>query len=465
MIRPRFAAEAVAVESISAAKWRWIGFWAAHVPLGVLAAQNPLIGTAHGMLAVVAGLWLAAYGKSLKYVAYAAAYIVGAEVLWRMTRATILPWETGKYATVLIFVIALIRLRRVNMPKLPALYFALLLPSALVLFTQLDFAEVRKAISFNLSGPLTLMLCVAFFFHLRLNAEQLQRVFMIFAAPIISIAMFILFNLSTNSDIVFTGESNRAVTGGFGPNQVSAALGLGALLMFFCLLYEKKSRVLRFMMIAVIGFFITQAALTFSRGGLYNAIGAAFFGSLFLMKDARSRINLIVVMVLLIVAAQFVLLPQLDAFTGGALEARLQDVDPTGRGELLEADLKIWANNPILGVGPGQATASRDELMLIAHTEFSRLLSEHGVFGFAALIALLAAGWVAFKRARGAQSKALVVALVAWSFLFMLNAAMRTAAPSFVFGLAYATFQLENRNLRPARTKRERQRRAQPEFW
>ncbi len=458
------AARRPVIAELAAAKWRWIGFWAAHVPLGVLAFQIPSVGTIHSALTIAIGLYLAAFGKRIKYVAYAAGYIVGAEVLWRMTRSQLF-WEGGKYAIGLFCIISLIRLRSVKTPKSAVLYFVLLLPSTLPLFIEMSFAAARQQISFNLSGPLTLMLCVWFFNHVRLNSDQLQRLFMVSAAPVISIAMLTLFNISTNEDLVFTGESNRDVTGGFGPNQVSAALGLGALLLIFCLLHEKKSKLLRLTMLSAILFFIVQAALTFSRGGLYNAFGAAALASVFLLNNKRARINLIIFGAVFILFAQFVLLPKLDTFTEGALEARFQNVDATGRGELLQADLNIWAENPILGVGPGQAQELREELTLVAHTEFSRLLSEHGIFGFAALISLLAAGFFAFKRARGAQSKAVVVAMVSWSFLFMLNAAMRTAAPSFIFGLAYATFLLDDKKSKLALAKRERRNAAQPAFW
>ena len=55
---------------------------------------------------------------------------------------------------------------------------------------------------------------------------------------------------------------------------------------------------------------------------------------------------------------------------------------------ILLADLELWARNPILGVGPGMAAWGREEILdarISAHTEFSRLLAEHGLFGAAAL--------------------------------------------------------------------------------
>lgn len=420
-------------------RWKLLAFVGAHAPLGLLVFAFPAIATLHALSTVAVGLWLAAFGKRVKVVAYAAAYVVGSEVLWRMARADTL-WETGKYSIVLFFIVALVRLRSLNVPLHPTLYFAFLLPSIIPVIMQLGIGEARKPISFNLSGPLALMISAWFCAHLKLSAKQLQQMFLALIAPVFSIAVFVLAAMLTNPDLVFTGESNRAVTGGFGPNQVSAALGAGALLALFYVLYERESNRQRFLLLGLLVFFVAQSALTFSRGGLYNAVGAALLALLFLLKAARARMNLAVVAVLLYLLGAYVLLPQIDAFTGGALQTRFESVDPTGRFELLQADLQIWSDNPILGVGPGQATPLREDLTLVAHTEFSRLLSEHGVFGLAALVMLLLAGWRNFRRAETAKSKALAVALVGWSFIFMLNAAMRIAAPSLLFGLTLATF-------------------------
>jgi hypothetical protein len=53
--------------------------------------------------------------------------------------------------------------------------------------------------------------------------------------PAVSIAALALFGILTNPDITFNTESNFATSGGFGPNQVSSMLGLGALSLLFFL--------------------------------------------------------------------------------------------------------------------------------------------------------------------------------------------------------------------------------------
>jgi hypothetical protein len=75
----------------------------------------------------------------------------------------------------------------------------------------------------------------------------------------------------------------------------------------------------------------------------------------------------------------------------------------------------------------------------MAHTEFSRLLSEHGAFGVVALLSLLAMTLVNLKRQPSNLGRAMVIGAAAWSVMFMLNAGMRLGAPSFIWGLTFVT--------------------------
>jgi hypothetical protein len=258
--------------------------------------------------------------------------------------------------------------------------------------------------------------------------------------PIVGIGSIALFATFSSSYLVFTGSSNFATSGGFGPNQVSSALGLGALLAFLCLLNARGSVALKVLTFGLMVYLAVQSALTFSRGGLYNAAAGASMALFYIIRDARSRFQFVLVAALFFAVVHFILLPRLDAFTEGTLSERFQDVNTTGRDSLLEDDLQVWAENPILGVGPGMAKSYRELRGVAAHTEFSRLVSEHGVLGFAALVLFLAAGVQNLIRAPAPGSKAVVASMVGWSLLYMLNSAMRLVAPAFAFGLAFTTF-------------------------
>jgi hypothetical protein len=119
------------------------------------------------------------------------------------------------------------------------------------------------------------------------------------------------------------------------------------------------------------------------------------------------------------------------------LEQRFSDLDTTLRGKIAQADLDLWFANPVLGVGPGISSRERLAFMGIAsHTEYTRVLAEHGFAGLLALLALLWMATRAYFRAPNIQAQVWVSALVAWSLVEMSHAAMRVTAISFLFGLA-----------------------------
>jgi O-antigen ligase len=421
-------------------------FFAAHVPLALLMSRYNVIGSLHAVATLTVGLWCAAFGRNpMRRAAYFGAYITGAEVLWRMSEAAVF-WEMGKYATTAIFLLAMFRSRNWRPPALPLLYFLLLLPSVAVTLMKEGLMDARPVISGNMSGPLALMTSAWFFSRLRLSTEQLRRLFLVVIAPTIGVAAIASFSTITTSDIAFGNESNFVTSGGFGPNQVSAALGLGALLALLYVLTDKGSWAFRGLMIAVTAGLAAQSALTFSRGGLYTAAGAAVLAVLYLSRDSRSRIKIILIAAVLFVVANYVLLPRLDSFTDGALSARFQNTSSTGRDQIAQADLQIWFENPVFGVGPGESKAEHAQYYrrIATHTEYTRLLAEHGLFGVASgllLFGMAAQGFGHVRRMRNVRAKAMVAPMVVWALLYMIDKAMRLVAPAFTFGLAFATIR------------------------
>jgi hypothetical protein len=417
-----------------------IVFFAAHVPLALLMRQYRDLATMHAFATLAIGLWWAISRNRPDRAIYVCAYITGAEVLWRMGGASVF-WEFGKYAVAAILIVGALRERRLRAPIPILVYFLLLLPSAGMVLADHDFITARSDISFNLSGPFTLMVSAWFFFRLQLSRTTVLGIFSAFVAPVIGIATVTLYGTMTAKVIRFGNESNMVTSGGFGPNQVSAMLGLGALLCFVCLLEGTVSRKLRMLALGLLILFSVQSALTFSRGGLFIAFTSAMVTSLFLLKDRRARIRLIVLGTLLFLLGSFVLLPKLEEFTRGGLSARFRNTAPTARDVIVADDLKMWEDNPIFGVGPGQAK-TRHQLFrraVAAHTEYSRLVAEHGIFGFAALLLLLGTAARTILSSRSAIERVVKVMVVSWSFLFMLGDAMRLAAPAFLLGLAFAT--------------------------
>lgn len=424
-------------ERLSRDQWRVGVFIAAHVPLALAMHAAPDLGTAHAMVVLLYGLYVALSTKDLAKIANFVAYVVGCEVLWRTTKAGVF-WEFSKYAAALLCFVGVMRTpiaRRYRVVSL--LYVALLLPSSVMTFSVMDLDNARQQVSFNLSGPLALGMCVWFFANVRLTQDDIRKVFYAIIGPAVGIAFLSFFTIATE-EVTFNNESNILAAGGFGPNQVSAILGL-AVLFIALLLFDRKLRwSIRLPMIAVGGFLLVQAALTFSRGGLFLSLAGLFGALLYLLRDARSRLTLLFIGGALFALGDLVAVPLLDDFTDGALSKRFEKSGTSGRDRLAAADLQIFSDNPILGVGPGMAFPIRHDLGFggAAHTEYTRLLSEHGILGLLAIAAILSISIRTVLDASTASARSYVMALVVWALGFMAVNAMRLAAPSFILGLA-----------------------------
>lgn len=416
----------------------WLAFVVAHVALAPLMRAFPKLGMLHALGCLVAGVVIAAR-RPLHQTAYVVSYIAGSEVLWRMVRAGVF-WEYGKYACSVVLLIALARTRIRRNVALVVLYFALLLPSIALTVLALDLDEARQQISFNLSGPLCLTLCVVFFSNLRLTTAQLRNTFLVSIASIVTIAVIAYLSTVTAIDLEFNGQSNSVTSGGFGPNQVSAMLGLAC--MFCLLLVLDRAMPWRFRatLLGIAILFATQAALTFSRGGIALAFAGLFVASLYLVRGRRSKLVLVGLAGVLFLVGKFVVVPKLDDFTEGKLTARYTYAKTSHRTTLAGYDLEIFEDHPLLGVGPGVASSLRGDLGRFgaAHTEFTRMLAEHGFLGLISLVLLFALIIKTIRRARTLEARALVSAMSIWFLLFLLVNAMRLAAPALVFGLASA---------------------------
>ena len=242
-------------------------FLAMHIPLAIIMVQLPQVATLHALFAFGVGTIWALSAQRADRVIYAGAYIVGAEVLWRMTNAGVF-WEFGKYALSFIFIVYIVRSRKFSPPPSIVLFFVLLLPSLIVLpFETISLGEIRDQISFNLSGPFALMLSVLLFSQIILTYKQIYLLAFAVIGPTLSIAIVSIINLSRLPFIEFTYESNKLLSSFASPNQIASALGLGAFLAFLCLILirENRSIILNLVLISLIIGFLIVSMISFSR--------------------------------------------------------------------------------------------------------------------------------------------------------------------------------------------------------
>jgi hypothetical protein len=413
------------------------------VPLALLLTTHPQVSAIHAYATLGVGVIACIMGR-LDIAAAVAAYITGAEVLWRMTHAPIF-WEYGKYAALAIFILGILRSGLRN-SGLPFLYFGLLVPSSILTVDALSSVDAQRELSFNLSGPLALMGSACFFSGLSFSKKQIGKIFIALLAPIAGIAAIAIYSTFSAGSIYFGDESNQVTSGGYGPNQVSAVLGLGALTAMLSLISIRSTKLLKILVISLGIVLLAQCLLTFSRGGMYMAVGGMLVVAAMLVRQPRKLIPLLAAFVLIGSVLFFWIFPWLNTFTRGSLMTRYKDVGSTGRIQIFEDDIRIWGEHPILGVGPGMAKAYRHLFHkgATAHIEYSRLLSEHGLFGLAAIGMLLAIAIRNIRQANPGVEKAMKASLLFWSLSFMIINAMRLLAPSFLIGLSSTHIEEED---------------------
>jgi len=424
----------------------------AHAALGRELSGSTSLSSLHAAL-VLGGAAIVAVRAPLSWFPPVLMYLAGTEVLWRATKAGV-PWEGAKFVVILVCGIGLLRLRgRARWRAAPLIYFLLLLPSCLAILADFRWGtrQLREFLSTGLAAPLALTMSAWYLSHETIAPVQLRRAFLGFLLPCVTLASLTAAATYTNPDIYFGASSNFAASAGFGPNQVSTALGAAAMLAALIAVAHGANLVERLVAVALAALFAVQCAMTFSRGGLYAAIGAFVVGGFFALRDRRVGARLLLLGTLLVIAGG-ALLARADSFTGGALYARLQNRNPTGRDRIASEDVRLWLDNRLIGVGPGAAGRNRpDGEVVLSHTEFTRVLAEHGTIGALGMAVLLAAFAGRALRARPGHERMLVVCLLTWSSLTMLHSAMRLAAPALLAGLAFAHFPKEEGTPLPRR--------------
>jgi O-antigen ligase len=405
----------------------------AHAALGIAANYSPAVATGHAWLAVLTALALAGMGRRPEHALIAAAYVSAHEVLWRAGDATFF-WEGPKYVIGAISLLVLVRF--VGTPRSwlgPVAYGVVLSPSIVLTAVTVGVFALRDPLSFSLSGPASLALATLLLANVKVQRETIHRILQAVVLGAASMAALVLTRIYLADAIVFGTESNSETSGGYGPNQVSTLLGFGAFAAVVLALWARGRTRIGWAVMAA--WLLGQCLLTFSRGGGLGFIVASL--TLLVFQFGRTPGRAFVMTVAGVVIG-LVLFAQLESFTNGTIGERFRSGNTTGRTQIAEDDLRQWRENPILGVGPGLAPRNRaitSERGAAAHTELTRLLAEHGVFGMLAVLALIGLAVASVVRARP-EERGLSAALALWAFVTMLHAAMRISLVSFAFALA-----------------------------
>jgi O-antigen ligase len=223
---------------------------------------------------------------------------------------------------------------------------------------------------------------------------------------------------------------------------VSSILGLGAMAAFLIAVTMTTGAIYKILFLSCAAWLAAQSALTFSRGGLVGAASAILVASFYLVRDRNTRLAFLFGAGFIVLVSAYMVVPALNDFTGEALEERFTETHLTGRELIIKGDLLAFAENPWLGVGPGESREYHEIFFRSsqAHTEFTRLLAEHGLPGLVALSLLLLMVVRRFRAKLPPLEMAYAASFTTWALLFMTHAAMRMAAPGFLFGVAASFF-------------------------
>lgn len=424
-----------------------------HVLIGVLGYVLPFTAKIYGYSIFILGLYYIIKNQNRNNEALVvAAYVVGSEVFLRMTGGNPL-YEISKYG-VIVFILFGMYYSGFSKGAAPYwIYLLLLVPSVVISTFTLNFdTDLRTTIAFNISGPVCLGMASLYTFRRKILLTEMNRILFSMGLPILSCMVYLTLYTPNVRDVVTSTQSNFETSGGYGPNQVATVLGLGMFIFFSRVILDSKTK-LQIVINLIIALNITyRGMLTFSRGGVITGFLMIVLLVLFLYFKSnfggRVKLNYIIV---LLVLASFATWTYTSFQTGGLINKRYANQDAagrvkesqfTGREDIAQEEINIFLKNPIFGVGVGKGAEVREidtGMKVLSHDEITRTLAEHGSLGIVALLILFFTPLVLYLENK---FNMFLLCFVAFWFLTINHAAMRTAAPAFVYSLSLLNVQL-----------------------
>lgn len=421
-----------------------------HIIIGFLIYTVPFLSKIYSVFIILLGLYFVIKTKNRNNeVLYAAAYVVGSEVFLRMTGGN--PnYEFAKYSVIIFILIGMFYSGFSKNAFAYWFFLLLLIPSVIISTEVLSLANqnIRKTIFFNISGPVCLGISSIYTYRRKITISELNNILLMIGLPIVSCAVYLFLFTPNIKDLVLGTGSNYDLSGGFGPNQVSTCLGLGMFIFFSRLIFVSRTKFI-FIVNLFVAFYISyRGILTFSRGGMLTGFAMIIVLILVIYYHSKNigklKLNYFVGFLTLSLISIWLFT---SYQTSGLIDKRYANKDAigrekkdrfTGRGEIAEGELNMFYENPIFGVGVAKGSEIRSSQMgltdlFASHDEVTRLLAEHGSLGILALLILFFTPF--FLYFDNKQHIYLLSCIIFW-FLTINHAAMRTAAPAFVYSLS-----------------------------
>lgn len=425
-----------------------------HAVIALAVFVAPFLSKIYALLIPVVGFYIVYRTKNKNNeVILIAAYLVGVEVFLRMTGGNFNN-EYVKFVVIFFMLLGMIYSNFATNAFIYWFFLILLIPGILITSTVFNpSVDIKKSLVFNLSGPVCLAISSVYMFRRKILFTDLQNVLVAMALPILSTAIYLFLYNPSVRDVVTGTQSNFETSGGFGPNQVSTILGLGIFVFFTQLILFSKSKKIMILNGIIVIFITYRGIVTFSRGGVITAVVmiVCLMSLLYLFSNSKGKSKFVWVFILTGLMGLGVWTYS-SLQTNGLIEKRYANQDASGRTkkdrlggreEIMGEEITIFLDNPILGIGAGMGKEIRKEIFgdsSASHNEITRMLSEHGLFGIFGLLLLFITPIVVYITNR--QHLYFLSFFVFW-MLTINHAAMRIAAPAFVYGLSLLLVQVK----------------------
>ncbi len=418
-----------------------------HAVLGFLVYLFPFISKIYGYAIFIVGVIYVIKNQNKQNEALiVAAYVVGSEVFLRMTLGNPL-YEISKYG-VIVFVFMGMYYSGFSKSATPYWIFLLLLVPSVVLTTfVLNFeTNMRNSIAFNISGPVCLGVASIYTYRRKIPLDQMNSILLSMGLPIVTCMVYLTFYTPNIRDVITSTQSSFETSGGFGPNQVATILGLGMFIFFSRIILESKTKFMLALNLLIAINMSYRGIVTFSRGGMVTGFLMIILLLLFLYFKSnytgRVKLNYIIVFIVVAMVATWT---YTSVQTGGLIDKRYANKDAagrakeskfTGREDVAKTEIDMFLKNPIFGVGVGKGLEVRLAETgngTLSHDEITRMLAEHGSLGIVGLLILFFTPLFLYVENK---FNMFLLCFVAFWFLTINHAAMRTAAPAFVYSLS-----------------------------
>ncbi|NER12164.1 O-antigen ligase domain-containing protein [Leptobacterium flavescens] len=429
-----------------------------HLVIGGFIFLLPAFSKLYGILILVFGAILV-YSKKNRNneVLMVCGYLVGSDVFLRMTGGVFF-YEQTKYA-VILFLLMGIAYRSSSPKSLVYIFYLLLLVPGIYIttYTLTYDINIRKAIAFNLSGPVCLGISAIYCLGRKVSFERLRSIMLWILLPILAMTVYLFLYTPSLQDVITGTQSNFEASGGFGPNQVSTVLGFGMFILITRYFLYSDNLMWKLINGGLFMLLTYRALITFSRGGVFTAILICVVFVLFILYYAKRVTKRRIANTLFILGIVLSLTWTYSNYvSNGLLEKRYNNQDAlgrekedltTGRADLIETELEAFSRSPFFGIGVGNNKYYRMQTTGIesaSHNEISRILAEHGAFGIMALLILL---MIPTFRFMGRHRNIFFMSFFLFWFLTINHSAMRIAAPAFIYGLSLLTITSEKNTL------------------